>query len=191
MDEDIEYRSSLDDDGLGQTKPELHLFTEQSKDEVINMFRKSDPPKPRPMPDGIMDAPRHHKPYLIFENAPICNEKVERECISKEKEAPEGLALWRKLAGVRPQENVEAASKVPVIVDAILINCKRQLSSELSVEMLTDHWNPCLVINGARTKIRTDDLVAALEGLKHIVGEDEAARIVSDIVVKKIAGLFI
>lgn len=189
MDEYIE-RSSLDDDGLGKTKPELHLFTEQSKDDVVNMFKKSDMPKLKPMPEGVMDAPRHHKPCLAYENAPACIEEILR-CKPKEKDAPEDLALWRKLAGVRPQENVEGASKVPVIIDAILVECKRKFSSELSIEMPTDHWNPCLVINGAKTRIKADDLLAALDGLKYIVDEDEAARIVSNIVVKKIAGLFV
>lgn len=182
-------------DGLGNVTPDLHLFCEQSKSDVLKMFKQiADAKKRQEWPDGIMDAPAHHKPHLLCEDAPACSEDVRSAVCSREtkdKDAPENLALWRKLAGVRPQENVEAASKVPTIVDSILINCKRKFTSGLSVEMAEDHWNPCLVINGAKTKIRADDLVAALEGLQHITDEDEAARIVSNIVVKKIAGLFI
>lgn len=147
-------------------------------------------------PEGIMDAPKHHKPCLMFDDAPTCDTKYDElprhiPKVIEEKQPPETQALWRKLAGVRPQENVEAAKKIPTIMDTILLMCKRKFISGLSVEWSSDHWNPSLVINGAKTKIRSDDLVAAYEGLQHVTDEDDAARIVSDVVVKKLERLFV
>jgi len=200
-------------DGMGKANPDLHLFAQQSKGEVLKMFKQLEDAKKqkkdffgkvRPLAEcggnayaSIMDAPAHHKPCLTFEDAPKCSEYIGEpvniratgKCIVKE--PPETMALWRKLAGTNPQENVEAAKKIPTIMDAILLMCKRKFVSGLTVEWSNDHWNSCLVINGAKTKINSEDLVAALEGLQHITDADDAAKIVSDVVVKKIERLFI
>lgn len=196
--------------GMGKVNPDLHLFVEQSKANVLKMFKQIEQAKKeqkeffgkaRPLGEdfagklNVMDAPAH-KPCLLFDNAPSCSEwgeAVNPKCghSDPQKEAPETVALWRKLAGVRPQENVEAAKELPTIMDTILLICKRKFSSGLTVEWSTDSWNPSLVINGAKTKIAADELVAALEGLQHITDEDDASRIVSDVVVRKLQRLFI
>src|SRR5688572_8597915 len=100
------------EDGLGCVDPEVHLFTEQSEDDVLNMFRQSQMPKRKDFPEGIMDAPAHHTPHLMFENAPKCEAEGMPKYSGRplpQKEPAEITALWRKLSGVRPKENVEAA----------------------------------------------------------------------------------
>jgi hypothetical protein len=196
-------------DDINRTTPEIHLFCEQSKSDVLKMFkqieedRKNQAGKARPLSDptlSIKDVPETNKPHLLYEDAKSFGDStwyglkhnLNLEHIKEPSaETPETIAVWRKLSGVRPEENIEAAKKVPTIMDTILLMCKRNFVSGLTVEWCSDHWNPSLVINGAKTKIRSADLVAALEGLQHITDEDDAARIVSDVVVKKLERLFI
>lgn len=151
-------------DGMGRVNPDLHLFAKQTKDEVLKMFKQIEEAKKQKKDflgktaSGIMDAPAHHKPYLMFEDAPKCNDYIGEPVSIKtgqslyDSEPPETMALWRKLAGVRPEENVEVAAKIPTIVDTILLICKRRFDPSLTVEWSTEHWNSCLVINGARTR---------------------------------------
>lgn len=186
------------DDGLGCTTPEIHLFTEQgvsqNEKEVRSWIKQSDLLKRKDWPEGILDAPAHHKPCLMFDDAPKCEAENMPKCSERAanvKEPAEITALWRKLSGVRPKENVEMAKVVPTIMDTILLTCKRKFMPGLTVGWSDDHWNACLVINGAKTKIRAESLVTALEGLSHITDEDDAARIVADVVVKKLERLFI
>ena len=185
------------EDGLGCTTPDVHLFTEQgvsqTERDVLKMFRQNETPKKKDWPEGIMDAPAHCKPCLTFADAPECeaDEMPKYSGPSTKKEPADITALWRKLSGVHPKENVEAAKIIPNIMDSILLTCKRKFISGLNVSWSDDHWNAYLVINGAKTKIRADALVAALEGLTHVTDEDDAARIVADVVVKKLERLFI
>lgn len=203
-------------DGMGNIKPEVYTFAEQSKDEVLKMFKaankaeslfskayklkREEEARLRQNLGGELKVEdRKQGCPLLYEDAPACDDIKLSEykplgsssCRDYSREDAGTLALWRKLSGVRPQENLEAAKKIPTIMDTILMLCKRKFTSGLTVEWSDEGWNRCLVINNAKTKIRADDLVAAWEGLKHVTDEDDAARIVSDVIVKKLERLFI
>jgi len=200
-------------DGMGNVKPEVYTFAEQSKDEVLKMFKAAD--KVESIFSKLKRGEERYKKLggelktedrasgcgLLYDDAPACDDiklseykqynRVSCGYTDCSKEDASTLALWRKLSGVRPQENLEAAKKIPTIMDTILMLCKRKFTSGLTVEWSDEGWNRCLVINNARTKIRADDLVAAWEGLKNVTDEDDAARIVADVIVKKLERLFI
>ncbi len=180
------------------SKPELYAFKTQSKDEAMDLLKKVQKPSTaefiRDYCNIEKQYPTPKEPKLTFDNAStsfIPDLGAHRNEMSDEHIAPCGLAAeWRKLSGVRPEEKILKGDTLENLMQKILMTAQKRFP-QLTLEWADECYNSCLTINGAKTSVLTEPLIEALEGLKEITDELDAERIVTNVIVKKLAQLFI
>jgi len=102
------------------------------------------------------------------------------------------MANWRKLAGVKhgevlaKEENKDLADE---LMECILNKVQRKFP-KLEIKW-SDDWERYLNLNGAKTNIKLSNVAVLYENLLHFISKDEAKDIISDIMLKKLLGLFI
>ena len=168
-------------DGLGKVKPEVYTFARQSRDEVHKLFeqvKKDTEERYKQTAADIrcaVESPKGPPAKLCYEDEssnwgmPNLNEykkAVDIEDVRHDEfvdDSPEVLGMWRRLAGVT-KENVELTKEIPDLAETVLLKCRNRFISGLDVRWEPDGWRRVLTINGARTKIDSTSIVAALEG---------------------------
>ena len=180
-------------EGMGDIEPELHRFVDQSLEDVKELIRKSceqnweyqekvEEPCPEPnllWPETAsgdhLDIRTRFEKQFDPDSEDICDIN------------PELIVL----AGVAPTG--EAVPNEPILNQMMskLIKKGRKKYPKLDLSWFSNCWDKRLLVNGAPTRIRYQRLRQAYDGLKNVTGKQEAARIVGQLVLKKLNSLFI
>jgi len=204
------------EDGLGRVEPEVVILGNQTAEEVKELLDKEktcekervESCKPTyfksPITGEVIKEIKENiqqaaKAKLAFEDAPNVD-----ECFPDLGKMNHGVKIkkdlnlfhtWRRLADVGDVCEdggpclPDDLGPTQELMEHIIVRLRSKFP-KLDLEW-SQGWNPCLLINSCPTQVSMDKLSFAHNGLKHIVDAANAQQIISNIVLKKLEGLFI
>lgn len=164
-------------------KQDIHCFMKQNKEEVADLIKKA-------ACAGKIFQEEEKEPKLSGSNLPDCDITLERGKSDFFEEY--SCYDWRTLAGINKVNPTIIAEEdnYKLLLDNILKKINLQFTTLTLSWDKTEVWNPTLMINESRTKIKFLTLAEVTENLQKLVDEAEAIDIVVAIVIKKIKNLF-
>jgi hypothetical protein len=139
------------------------------------------------------------KAKLMFEDAPNVDESFVNLERLRKTEIKKDFTLfntWRRLASVGEtcidEHNClpDDLSPTQELMDYMIHKINKEFP-DLKAVWEEGRWNPCLLINGCMTHISMSKLTFAYNGLKNVVDDLNAQKIICDIILKKLEVLFV
>jgi hypothetical protein len=186
-----EVKAHFGDDEFDEAEPELHRFVDQSLDDVRELIRKSCEQSWEKQ--KLFEEPCP-EPCLIWGDAGV-GEVYDIRTRKEKQVNPEDICDFNPelitLAGVAPEGTKVPNEPVLNHLMTKIIKRANRKYPKLNLQWSDSIWDKRLLVNGAPTRIRYQRLRSAFDGLTDIIGKQEAAKIVGQLVMKKLKTLFI